>query len=66
MPHDPSPARARKREREYFVGWAKRSVPTIQDITVGRWWARRECAFAHPTDPGIYAIVAFSAVAADA
>src|SRR5271154_1550108 len=33
---------------EDFVGWAKRSVPTMS----GRardWWARRSCAFAHPT-----------------
>src|SRR5436305_10440815 len=33
---------------EDFVGWAKRSVPTIQDHGE-RWWARRKGAFAHPT-----------------
>ena len=31
------------------VGWAKRSVPTIQDNELNRWWARRKRAFAHPT-----------------
>jgi hypothetical protein len=30
------------------VGWAKRSVPTVEDGVSGEWWARRECAFAHP------------------
>jgi hypothetical protein len=29
------------------VGWAKRSVPTI--LVDERWWARRKCAFVHPT-----------------
>ena len=33
-------------EASVFVGWAKRSVPTIQRQS---WWARRKCAFAHPT-----------------
>jgi hypothetical protein len=32
-----------------FVGWAKRSVPTIENTLGDRWWARRKCAFAHPT-----------------
>src|SRR5438093_960771 len=36
--------------RRVFVGWAKRSVPTIQEHPC-RWWARRKCAFAHPTIP---------------
>ena len=30
-----------------FVGWAKRSVPTIS-VCAARWWARRFCAIAHP------------------
>src|SRR5436190_23041368 len=30
------PARSGRR----FVGWAKRSVPTIQDKLNDRWWAR--------------------------
>ena len=29
------------------VGWAKRSVPTINSAR--KWWARRKRAFAHPT-----------------
>src|SRR6266478_5750778 len=32
------------------VGWAKRSVPTIQDEAIDFWWARRKRAFAHPTN----------------
>src|SRR5438046_539132 len=32
-----------------IVGWVKRSVPTIPDDAVDGWWARRKCAFAHPT-----------------
>ena len=32
-----------------IVGWAKRSVPTIQ-CDDQRWWARRKSAFAHPTN----------------
>ena len=31
------------------VGWAKRSVPTIQWNAFDGWWARRKCAFVHPT-----------------
>ena len=30
-----------------FVGWAKRSVPTIL-ARCALWWAQRKCAFAHP------------------
>jgi len=26
-------------------------VPTILDDRVDGWWARRKCAFAHPTKP---------------
>src|SRR5215470_5461515 len=37
------------RQFEDFVGWAKRSVPTITRRG-SRWWARRKCAFAHPTN----------------
>src|SRR4051794_9779908 len=31
-----------------IVGWAKRSVPAIDDKGVDRWWARRKRAFAPP------------------
>jgi hypothetical protein len=34
-----------------IVGWAKRSVPTMQASDLERWWARRKSAFAHPTRP---------------
>ena len=40
-----------KRSNPWFVGWAKRSVPTIDQQCVGQWWARRKRAFAHPTLP---------------
>jgi hypothetical protein len=33
----------------HSVGWAKRSVPTIQSNGHEKWWGRRKCAFAHPT-----------------
>jgi hypothetical protein len=33
-----------------FVGWAKRSVPTILRSVNEEWWARRKLAFAHPTN----------------
>src|SRR6185295_802274 len=33
------------------VGWAKRSVPTVDTTNVDGWWARLKCAFAHPTQP---------------
>jgi hypothetical protein len=45
--------------RAQLVGWAKRpdanafgGVPTIrrEDIRFKKWWARRRCAFARPTD----------------
>jgi hypothetical protein len=41
------------------VGWAKRPGPNAfggvsttcrEDIRFKKWWARRRCAFAHPTD----------------
>ena len=35
-----------------LVGWAKRSVPTTLSRD-RRWWARRKCAFAHPTRPSL-------------
>jgi hypothetical protein len=38
------------------VGWAKRSVPTI--FLASTWWARRKCAFAHPTDSNFIAMTA--------
>jgi hypothetical protein len=42
MTHIPSSLRTQS------VGWAKRSVPTNYVHNKG-WWARRKCAFAHPT-----------------
>ena len=34
--------RLRPRSLRVFVGWAKRSVPTILEAIGDRWWARRE------------------------
>ena len=45
-----SRGRWRRPDAACFVGWAKRSVPTIHLATRGmRWWARRNARFAHPT-----------------
>src|SRR5882757_425351 len=42
---------------EGSVGWAKRSVPTIFTRACN-WWARRRCAFAHPTHLSIPSLAA--------
>ena len=39
------------------VGWAKRSVPTVCERSVG-WWARRMRAFAHPTQLPYFNVIA--------
>src|ERR1700749_477485 len=37
------------------VGWAKRSVPTLNRRSL-QWWARRKSAFAHPISLQLFAL----------
>ncbi|GGI28494.1 hypothetical protein GCM10010987_49680 [Bradyrhizobium guangdongense] len=46
--NNPMHSRAAIDFKDEFVGWAKRRGPRLAAIVV-RWWARRNCAFAHPT-----------------